>query len=496
LNFAGHGIVAVLLALLALRALRSLPAALFAGAFFALHPVHADTVSGIIHRGEILAAALALGAILVHSRSWEREGEPARRERILAAVLFALALLAKESAVGLPLALVLLDRVFGPRSLRWNVGSLVRRYSPHGLALAAVLALRFAVLGRLGIERETAYFSQAPWPVVWLTMAKFALLHYARPLLLGFPLVADFSPRSFPTASPGDVFAWFVLLAAVAIACVLGFRAIAHRDPVAGGLVAAGLLLLPVSNAVFRIGVIGAHRLLYLPSAGIALAFGALLERFARRARIRASAFGAVGLLLLAGALLSVHRDGVGRDPVVFYRDLRTKVPGNLLAAYNLGVVLLERGEAAGAEAAFRDASAIDPGDFRARYNLVGVLLETARVEEAERELADLEPGTDRERAKWHEARATLLARRGDLESAVREAEAALGLDPELTGPVFTKASALAALGRSAEAAALLRAFAARPARTASGLRARERALEALRALERPQRNPSRSNIR
>jgi protein O-mannosyl-transferase len=446
-NFVLHGTASALLATLAARVVGSVSGGLFAGAVHAVLPVHADTVAGIIHRGELLAAVLALGAALLHVRARD-----SGRATWGAAGLYTLAVLSKESAAALPLALLLLDRL--ATDTRRTPREWLRLYGPHLLALLACLGARFAVLGRIGLPPEDRYFREENDLVALLTMAQFAALHYARPLLLGTPLIADFSRRSFPSVGQEDPHAWAWLLAWVTLATMSFLLAWKRRSPAACGLACAIALGLPVSNVLVRTGILGAHRVLYLPAAGWCLALGALYARvFTWRLR-RFLPLAATALLVLY-AILFVRRGDVGRDRETFYASGLEQVPDNTLFLYNLGDALREKRRYADAEPLFRRSFELDPEFFNAGNNLVGVLLEQGRSAEA-LELAErLEPRTDSQRAARHNARAVIFGRRGgpgDYASALEEARRAVSLVPADPAYRVTAAQALLALGRRDEA--------------------------------------------
>src|SRR5262249_16427365 len=124
-NVALHAAATCLLYLLFRRVLEGLPRAaeiaFVAGLVFAVHPIHTEAVANVVGRSELLAAGLLFGAWLLHLR-----GRP-----ILALAGFALALLAKESAVVfLPLVLATdyLRRSFRPRWRYVSLAGLVVLY--------------------------------------------------------------------------------------------------------------------------------------------------------------------------------------------------------------------------------------------------------------------------------------------------------------------------------------------------------------------------------
>jgi hypothetical protein len=87
-NAVAHGLTSALLVLLLLRSTIPAKAAIAGGAFFLVHPANVEVLAWIFQLKTILSLALSLGALCLHPR------RPA-----LAALLFALALLAKITAV-------------------------------------------------------------------------------------------------------------------------------------------------------------------------------------------------------------------------------------------------------------------------------------------------------------------------------------------------------------------------------------------------------------
>ena len=87
---------------LARRLLNHASAALWAACLYVAHPIQTEVVAWISARGDLLATSLLLSAFVAHRRD-------SRRWRLLAWTLYAGALLAKETAVILPVVLFLRD---------------------------------------------------------------------------------------------------------------------------------------------------------------------------------------------------------------------------------------------------------------------------------------------------------------------------------------------------------------------------------------------------
>lgn len=237
--------------------------------WFALQPVHVEAVSTVVGRLDLMAAAFVLAAWLAH-----------RHGRWTAVVWYVLALASKESGIvflGLAISHDLL--VGGPP--RQAFTSRRRLYDWYGLvtAIYAVVLLR--------VFRHEAFVAIAPTWRAGVTAAQRLLTafrvvpEYARLMLAPVDLKMDYAPRVIDVPNgltPVVLLGVALTLAAVAVAVLARRRAPA----VAFGVLAFALAVAPVSNLFFASGVVLAERTLYLPSVGIAIIVGWLLERGVR----------------------------------------------------------------------------------------------------------------------------------------------------------------------------------------------------------------------
>ncbi|MGD8276568.1 MAG: hypothetical protein PVH00_01020 [Gemmatimonadota bacterium] len=356
-NVVLHAVVSVLVLLLLAR-LFPVRAAL-AGAFvFALHPVHVEAVANIVGRAELLAAAFTLAACLV----WMGNG---RARSLLAAALFALALLSKESAVMLPVLLVLVDAArrepFGDGTGAW-----LRRNAGSLLALAGVglayLALRWAVLGGLTPGRVDPTIELARTGSARIFTALQAWPIFARLLFFPVTLLADYGPRillPIRTPGPGSL-AGAILLVGTVLGGLGALFAGARRTGF--GLLWFPVTIFTVSNLVIPIGVLVAERTLYLPSVAVSVAVAGLVlagSRGPAPTRRAASIAAATVLALLAGRVLLRIPDWKSTDAVMA-AQLRDR-PDSFRATWHAARVMRSRGDAVAAGAAYDRAIELWP---------------------------------------------------------------------------------------------------------------------------------------
>ena len=255
-NLLLYGAICVLLWRVARAVLPAGPA-LAAAVAFAVFPRHAESVAWVSGSTDLLAVALGLGAVLAAVRG----------RLVLGALLAAVALGAKEAAAVVPVLAALVLALRG-EPLRRPVLVLAA-------AQLAVLVGRTVVLGGLGGYGEGGLGllrlagAAATYGVAALSPPQLELLRH--PVLLLVPLA---------------------LLAALAAGVR---RAGSDRRRIAwAGLAWFAVGVAPVLVLPLDLNTANGERLLLLPSAGLALALGAVLPPLRRRG-VRA-----------AGALLAV----------------------------------------------------------------------------------------------------------------------------------------------------------------------------------------------
>jgi hypothetical protein len=354
-----HLMATAMVAWLALRAAGP-RVALVAGVIFAAHPVHTEAVTGLANRPEVMATALYVAVLAL-------EFSPLRaRWRVLAQnVLFFAALLCKESAITLPLALALV-------TLYEHKRSPIRAALFLLPALAIYLVARHHALGALTYDPSFGYFQdQSTW-VRALTVLK-ALVTYARLLVFPVVLSADYSRDAIADATGLEwrVLAGLALATAVVAIAIVGRK----RAPrVALGVALFAVAMLPYLHLT-PLGFLVAERYLYLPSVGLSLAAGAivvaLVERLARP-WLGWVAFAVVASLLV---LRTVDRNLDWRAPLILWERTVATVPQSGFAHANLGISAYWAGQRERAIAELRIAIAITPKrrDFQiALHQMIG----------------------------------------------------------------------------------------------------------------------------
>lgn len=379
-NLLAHLAVVLLVGLVARRLLPAdqQPLAIWAAAWFGLHPTLAEAHVWINGRSDPLCALLGLAALLVWSSPAARDAPGARRwaAQAGAGVLFLGGLLCKEVLLFVLPALLLWEaRVFHGAVERRVLGRAVVRLVPLLLAVAVYLLWRFAALG--GVQSGgQSHLQLALWHLPYL------LGDGLRQLLLPTRTTMRLLHEEY-AALPPFVFlaAWVVL--AVAVGGAWRWR---RRAPLlVFALVWYACTLAPASLVDWP----GFGRYLYLPFTVLVIALtervAALLRALPLRASVRrVLAAGAVGYGALLVLLFSITVREY-RSWESFHRAIVEENPATSHGWGGLGVAYGRQGRYREARRVLRLAVARDPDNANYWLNLGLAYLLTGAPAAAER---------------------------------------------------------------------------------------------------------------
>ena len=450
-NIILHALNAVLL----WRVLRQLdiPGAWWAAAIFALHPVNVESVAWITERKNTLSGLFYLSAALAWLRfrpltAKETMRAPDWRFYWLASGLFICALLSKSVTCSLPAVLVLL--------VWWKRGRLEKW---DGLTLAPwfVLGIASGFMTRW-MERHVVGASGAEWKLSFIErclVAGRAVWFYTGKL---------FWPRQLTFIYPRwviDAGAWwqylFPLAALVVLVALWLLRSRIGRGPVVGALCFAGTLLpaLGFVDVYPFIYSFAADHFQYLASASlITLIVGVAASVCGRTGRpgTQVAAVAAPVVLLALGAL-TWRQTHIYRDLETLWRDTITKNPQCSMAHYNLGAVLLRRGDVSDAIGQFEQAVRITPDDAEEHYSLGIALEQTGKIEDA---IAQYEQALRirPDYVKAHYSLGIALQHTGKIEDAIAHYRQALQIRPDFAQAHLNLGIALQQTGKIEDAIA------------------------------------------
>jgi len=351
-------------AVLMLRAalLNTLPsrlAAELAVSCFALHPVHVESVAWIAGRKDVLALVFVAAALWAYS---------SRRTLAWTAVPLLLGAHFSKSMSVVAVGLLLAQDLLARRRPRWAILSTAAGAALAAAALHYLVGRSVAMLGGpFQGQRWAAFYTMGE---VWLA--------YLRTLVWPAQLSIVYEVPRRVALGLASALGW-ALLAGGGVLGVLRWRK-GSPVPLAAWLWLV-LPLVPVSQVLLPLENVQADRYLWLSVLGLGLALPALWQ-------LHAAGRLAV-LVLLAGcfgaSVWRAHAFGDGAD--LFAQA--TRATEGMRAPYLLAKTLEQRGDAAGAEAAYwltleRPCEAPCEVARRASNNLARLLVHTGRADRAE----------------------------------------------------------------------------------------------------------------
>ena len=370
-------------------------AAWFAAALFAVHPIQAEAVNYVFARAIVLCAIFSLLALdsWIADRWWQ------------AVAWFALAVLAKEECVTLPVVLALYSAVHG--SLRKRLGPLAAMF---GIAAAAGIRV-VAVIQATGMKNIGAHAGISP--LGYLMEQGIAILRYFG--LLVFPVFFTVDPELPASGWFWRMAAWLLLIGLIFVLCLR------IRQSRAAFWLLAGLILLIPSSSVFPVADLAADRRMYLPMLAFAPAVALLI-------RPGKSRWTAAAIVLLA--LVSINRTYVWASDRRLWGEAVALAPGKVRPRIQLARALPPDE----ALPLLAEAQRLEPEDPGPPAEMAKVYLELNRPADALAQagralaLAPRDPGALNNRG-------TVLAAMGQTAAARRDFVAALALDPCLEEP-------------------------------------------------------------
>jgi tetratricopeptide (TPR) repeat protein len=345
--------------------------AFVAGALFALHPIHTESVAWIAAVTDLELTffyLLTFGFFLAVARPGG-----GRSERMLAAmgVAFVLALLSKEQAMTLPALATVYEHFYREDRSETSTSQKLARYGALWLLGVAYVLFRMHVFGALAPAKNLPRLT--PQRIVLSAIALVG--QYVGKLLWPMRLCAFYVFHPSTSLFDLGVLAGLLVLLALAALFFICWRSRERNVRFASfGIVWFFATLAPVLNAHWLAANVFTERYLYLPSVGMAWLVGFGASKLWRRAGPRPAQRRA---LLLAGfavgglfAARIVTRNRDWNDDIVLYNRTLDLSPDATVILNNLGTVYWHRSLSDKAESVWRKTLTLDPNNASALNNL------------------------------------------------------------------------------------------------------------------------------
>ncbi|MBI5049899.1 MAG: tetratricopeptide repeat protein [Nitrospirae bacterium] len=365
INIAIHSVNAIFVYLLSLRLTSHLGnsskgVSLITALLFALHPVQTEAVTYISGRSTSLMAMFYLGSLFAFAYGSDKKNR--LWLYVVSPVLFILAVLTKETAVTLPLALLLWEKAYiSEKTCKFAL----KKHAVHWVVLI-LMFLIFAI--------HNGYS--------WLLLSGFEIRGIKDNFLSQINGISYLISRLFlinrlnidpdlPVLSR-----WTPLLIAegsVLFALALtGFIALNRRRLLGFGLIWFFLHLMPTNSIIPRFDVAN-ERQLYLALWGVSIALfvevRSLQTRFMQYKHVLFRA-GTIILLLVLG-FFTIARNHAYRSEIALWEDTARKSPSKARVYNNLGYAYYLSGRYEEAKSAYLTALSLKPDFSLARSNLL-----------------------------------------------------------------------------------------------------------------------------
>ncbi|XP_008486662.1 transmembrane and TPR repeat-containing protein 4-like, partial [Diaphorina citri] len=369
--------------------------AFYTALLFTVHPIHCESVAGIVGRADLLAAFLGFVSILVYKYCSSTHNVLKMISlTITSALLCVGAMLCKEQGITV-LGILSIYDLFVVHKL-----TIVGCYSlhiikPHRqrfllirqglLAIVGLLALyvRWSIMGSAPptfkpIDNPASFHEQFVMRVF-----NYNYIYAINLWLLLCPqwLCNDWSMGSLPLIQSWTdyrlvfVLAFWTAMAGLLLRCVQSLFDQQRRRDV---LIATSLIIvpfLPASNLLFRVGFVIAERNLYIPSLGfcllVAVSLNKAVQQFDKHKQNIIAAFIFVMFIL---SVRTLDRNEDWNNEVRLYESAIRVSPLNAKMHFNLGRQAAEQNNQALAVTYYREAIRLNPTYAQAMNNLANLL--------------------------------------------------------------------------------------------------------------------------
>jgi tetratricopeptide (TPR) repeat protein len=420
--------------------------ALFAIAWYGLHPALAETVNYIIQRGDMYSAVGVVGSLALFAC------RPNLRPTGLYLLPFVFGMLSKPTTIVLPAMLFAYVLMFESEPLPGKSAWL-----RAGIATVPSLTTGLAALALQSAMTPKSFAPATISHTDYLLTQPYVLLRYFGTFFLPLHLNVDSDLQPFHSLTSQAV-AGFVFVAAVIATVALTTR---HRTlrPISYGLL--WFLVASVPTSVYTLSEVENDHRMVLPFVGLTLAvswtLALLAARFVPASKLgRYALFSSVLTLLAAYACGTYRRNIVWRTDESLWLDDVQKSPHNGRGLMNYGLTQMAKGDYWRARDYFTRALQYTPNYPTLEINLGIVNGELNDAADAERHfqrailLAPVDDQTHFYYGRW-------LTQTSRLTEALPQLEESVQLNPARIPPRDLLAQTLAASGDTSAAVAVAR---------------------------------------
>lgn len=367
-TIAVHATVSGLVYVLWLRLTSDRWTSLAAGLIFAVHPVHVESVAWISGVTDPLAALFLLLSFLSFISSRKSEAVRSKAAYAASLLLFALAVLTKETAIVLVALIVVYEWTIVNEAGKSSLQRALRALKPSVPFFAvAILYIVARTLVLQGFSHRLSDFSASTvaqtWPgLIWLYI-KLLVFPSSLSVFYDSQIVSVFSVRTVLLPAAGAI---------VVGAGLVWWLTRLEKPYREAAVIAVAFLILPMlpllNLSIFSSDDVAHDRYLYIPSIGFVFLAAIAIRQLSRLATTRQIRLEAVACAVVVTVLsaATVYQSGFWKDSISLYQRGAEVASHNKMPKLNLGVALSESGDLAHGNQMFSDVLKLDPDNFMA----------------------------------------------------------------------------------------------------------------------------------
>lgn len=319
INIALHGLVSILIFNLLQRFNLSLLAAFLASVFFALHPMHVESVAWATERKDVLYSLFYLLSVLAYI---DYINKPSRALLMKVTVFGVLSILSKPMAVSLPWVLLLIDWWFKrPFSIKLLVEKI-----PIAFLIGSIAAITFLKLS----PKPALIFPDAILIAIW------SLMFYIIKFIFPYPLLPLYIPPE-PVSLATPIYTISLITAFILIASFFLFAKHRHWRFALLWWLLSIFFFMRVNFADINIV---ADRFMYLPSIGFCAVIGILLAKLINHRTVKLIGIAITSTLIIFLGLMTFYQSRLWQDDHNLWRHVLKHEPKNSIARKKINFLL------------------------------------------------------------------------------------------------------------------------------------------------------------
>ncbi|MCP4352984.1 MAG: tetratricopeptide repeat protein [Desulfobacterales bacterium] len=330
--------------------------------FFAVHPMHVESVSWISERKDVLYSFFFLGSLITYL--YYVKNNRNYKYCIISLLLFFFSLLSKSAAVTLPVILVLTDY--------YIEGNFAKKNIPEKIPFF-ILSIIFGIIAVFS-QKSTGATDIAPFFPLYdrIFLVSYALLFYIFKMFAPFNLSAlYFYPDKTNNLLP---YGYYIAPVVVILISWVICKAAKFRKDMVFGVLFFLINILPVIQIIPVGRAFAADRYTYIPFIGLFFIIGQFFSRITDRKTYPSPKAGNIFIIILLCytiffSIATWNRNNVWKNSVILWSDVIEKNPSKDQAYFARGLAKMRSRDFQGAVEDYNKAADLNPESAGTYYS-------------------------------------------------------------------------------------------------------------------------------